>query len=246
MKWLHYVVGSLKRRLRAVDSTKGTKMTASTSAGTPRRHPLFARCYARIGPLLDRGISPQRDVLLAGLSGSVIDIGAGTGSNFAHFPAEVTSVLAVEPEQHLRRLATAAAEQAPVPIDVVDGFADRLPAEDQSMDAAVVSLVLCSVPDPGAALEEVRRVLRPGGELRFFEHVQAATPNRRRLQRLADATLWPVINGGCHTARDTVTTIERAGFEITELRTLGQPDTGMPFPTAPQVLGSATVRDPNG
>jgi ubiquinone/menaquinone biosynthesis C-methylase UbiE len=220
--------------------------SALTSAKAPGRHPVFARFYARISPLLDRGVTTHRHKLLAGLSGRVVEIGAGAGSNFAHYPGEVTTVMAVEPEPHLRRLADAAAKQTAVPIDVIDAVADHLPAEDNTMDAAVVSLVLCTVPDPLAALAEIYRVLRPGGELRFFEHIQAATPARQRLQHLADATLWPVLNGGCHTGRDTLTLIERAGFKITELNRLGPSDTGMPFPAAPQVLGIATRPGPRG
>lgn len=205
-----------------------------------RRRPLFARVYARTGALMDRGVRAQRSTLLTGLSGRVIEVGAGTGSNFAHYPEQVTAVLAVEPEPYLRRLAAGAAARAAVPIEVVDGAADRLPAEDQSMDAAVASLVLCSVPDLDAALAGLFRVLRPGGQLRFFEHVRAETPGRRRVQRLADATLWPLLNGGCHTGRDTAAAIERAGFAVEHLDRLGRDDTGIPFPTAPQILGTAT------
>src|SRR4029453_1484499 len=91
---------------------------------------------------------------------------------------------------------------------------DRLPAGDATFDAAVTSLVLCSVPDVPATLAEIRRVLRPGAELRFFEHVRADTPGLARLQGVLDATLWPPFVGGCHTHRDTRAAIEAAGFEI--------------------------------
>lgn len=204
-----------------------------------RRHPLHARFYARVVPLMDRGITDHRARLLDGASGRLLEIGAGTGANFPFYPEKLTSALAVEPEPHLRNIAAAAADQAAVPIEVVDGIADRLPAADGSVDVAVACLVLCTVPDPGAALAELFRVLRPGGRLRFFEHVQATSTGRRRLQRLADATVWPLLNGGCHTARDTRTAIERAGFVIDHLEQHGSGDTGMPFPSAPQVLGTA-------
>jgi ubiquinone/menaquinone biosynthesis C-methylase UbiE len=96
----------------------------------------------------------------------VVELGAGHGLNFPHYPAEVTEVIAVEPEPTLRVQATGAAASAPVPIRVIAGVADRLPLEDQSVNAAVASLVLCSVPDQDQALAELRRVVRRGGELR--------------------------------------------------------------------------------
>ncbi|MBA9005344.1 class I SAM-dependent methyltransferase [Thermomonospora cellulosilytica] len=208
---------------------------------TQHRHPLFARFYVRTGPMLERRVGEHRRALLAGLAGRVIEVGAGAGANFAHYPPGVTGVLAVEPEPYLRRVAEEAAGRAPVPVEVVDGVAERLPAEDGSCDAAVVSLVLCSVADPAAALAEMRRVLRPDGQLRFFEHVAADTPGRRRVQRLLDATVWPLLGGGCHTARDTAAAIEQAGFTLARLRRLEPADTGIPFPTAPQILGIATA-----
>jgi ubiquinone/menaquinone biosynthesis C-methylase UbiE len=135
------------------------------------------------------GGADYRDRLLAGLTGRVIEVGAGNGLNFAHYPPEVTGVLAVEPEPYLREAALRSAEAAAVQIDVVDGIADELPAGDGSFDAAVASLVLCSVPDQRAALREIHRVLGPDGQLRFFEHVRAGTRGLQRVQRLVDATV---------------------------------------------------------
>ncbi|REE99939.1 class I SAM-dependent methyltransferase [Thermomonospora umbrina] len=205
------------------------------------RHPLFARFYARTSTLMERRLAAHRRSLLDGLTGRVIEVGAGPGANFAHYPPEVTGVLAVEPEPHLRGLAQTAARHAPVPVEVIDGIAERLPADDASCDAAVASLVLCSVTDPAAALAEMRRVLKPGGRLRFFEHVAAEAPARRRVQKSLDATVWPLLGGGCHAGRDTAGAIERAGFTLTHLERLGRADTGMPFPAAPQIIGTATA-----
>ncbi|REF00505.1 class I SAM-dependent methyltransferase [Thermomonospora umbrina] len=205
------------------------------------RHPFFARFYARTSTRLEKSIGPHRATLLEGLAGRVIEIGAGNGLNFAHYPAAVTEVIAVEPEPHLRSLAEAAADRASVPIKVVDGLADGLPVEGGSCDAAVTSLVLCTVPDQDRALAEVLRVLRPGGRLRFFEHVRATAPGRRRVQKTLDGLgVWPWFGGGCHCSRDTRAAIERAGFTIDTFTELTMADTGMPFPAAPQILGTAT------
>ena len=178
-------------------------------------HPLFARAYARLSPAMERGIAEHRRRLLAGLRGTVVEVGAGDGMNFGRYPPEVDSVVAVEPEPHLRDLARARAQQVSASVEVVDGVAEALPLADGSADAAVASLVLCSVTDLDQALAELFRVVRPGGELRVFEHVRATTPVLPAVQRLVDATLWPVIAGGCHTSRDTADAIRRAGFTST-------------------------------
>ncbi|TDB89002.1 methyltransferase domain-containing protein [Actinomadura sp. KC216] len=208
-------------------------------------HPLFARFYARTSLLMERGLGPHRRALLDGLAGRVLEVGAGNGLNFAHYPGTVTEVIAVEPEPHLRALAqTRAAQdngQIKVPVKVVDGWADRLPADDGSCDAAVASLLLCSVPDQATALAEIARILKPGGRLRFLEHVRNPHTGRRRLQQALDATgVWPWFGGGCHCSRDTLTAIENAGFTTGHVDTLTSADTGMPFPAAPQILGTAT------
>jgi ubiquinone/menaquinone biosynthesis C-methylase UbiE len=205
-------------------------------------HPLFARFYQRISPMMDRaGAAEHRRALVTGLQGRVIEVGAGNGLMFAHYPPEVTQVVAVEPEPRLRAAAVEAAAVAPVPITVVDGLADALPWGDGEFDAAVAALVLCTVPDQAAALAEIHRVVRPGGQLRFFEHVAAPDPGMlRRAQRLVDATVWPRLLGGCHTGRDTVTAITAAGFGIDELHRFRFPDSGPASPAAPHARGSAT------
>lgn len=214
-----------------------------TSAATDRaavHHPWFARLWVRIAAAVEvRGAAEHRARLLAGATGRVVEVGAGTGVNFGHYPAAVTDVLAVEPEAHLRDLAVRAAEQAPVPVRVVDGLAERIPAGDGEFDTAVVSLVLCSVADQAAALAEVRRVLRSGGLLLFWEHVRAEEPGLARVQRVLDRTAWPRVGGGCHTARDTAAAITAAGFTLERVERFRFPVTRVPSPTAPQILGAA-------
>ncbi|MGW6906690.1 class I SAM-dependent methyltransferase [Streptomyces sp. NPDC054940] len=215
---------------------------------TIRPHPLFARFYARIaGPALDKaGITEHRTRLLSGLAGEVIEIGAGNGLNFPHYPPEVKRVLAVEPEPRLRALAKQAARTAPVQVEVTGGIAEQLPVVDASLDAAVVCLTLCSVADPHAALAELHRVLRPGGQLRFFEHVRADSPGMRRVQRAMDATVWPLLMGGCHTGRDTQAAITTAGFTLTSVEKFAFPETRLPSPAATHILGTAERPHPGG
>lgn len=209
------------------------------SAPEAVHHPLFARVYARLSHAAEsRGQADYRRRLLAGLRGRVVEVGAGNGLNFAHYPPEVEEVVAVEPEAHLRALAQEAARAAAVSIEVVDGTANRLPLDDASCDGAVASLVLCSVPDQATALAEMRRVLRPGGELRFYEHVLSGEPRMARVQRAADATFWPRLAGGCHAARDTGAAIAAAGFAVEqEERFPFRPSFVMP--AVPHILGVA-------
>jgi ubiquinone/menaquinone biosynthesis C-methylase UbiE len=202
-------------------------------------HPVFARLYERLSVKEDeRGASEHRRELLDGLTGRVIEVGAGNGRNFAHYPEEVTEVLAVEPEPHLRESALDAARSASVPVRVVDGVAGRLPAENESFHVGIASLVLCTVPDQDEALAELRRVIRPGGELRFYEHVVSERAAFARLERAADAVVWPRVAGGCHLSRDTTASIRRAGFEIESSRRFGFGPSAV-GPQIAHVLGSA-------
>jgi ubiquinone/menaquinone biosynthesis C-methylase UbiE len=200
-------------------------------------HPLFARfaefIAASEGPVeVDR-----RRETLAGLRGQVIEIGSGSGPNFALYPDAVSELVAIEPEAHLRAKAVEAARESGKPIRVIDAVADRLPFADGTFDAAVAVLVLCSVPSQAAALAELHRVVRPGGELRFYEHVIGTSKRLSVLQRSLAPGLSKVF-GGCRADRDTGRAIEEAGFKIERnrrflIRAMNE------VPAAPRILGAA-------
>ena len=206
-------------------------------------NPFFARFYRRNRQTADkRGEREHRRRLLEGLSGRVVEIGAGDGANFSLYPATVDELIAVEPERNLRGHAEAAAAGAPVEVSVVSAFADDLPLETGSVDAVVVSLVLCTVPNQAAALSEARRVLRPGGELRFYEHVHAHRQPLRAVLELADrSTIWPRIAGGCHPTRETEAAIAEAGFVIGSCEHL-KFSPSILAPRVPYILGVAERR----
>ena len=187
------------------------------------------------------GFAAYRGRLLAGLSGQVLELGAGSGLNFAHYPPEVERVVAVEPEAKMRGLAQRAADQAPVTVEVVDGVADDLSAYAGKFDAAVCSLVLCSVPDQCAALAQLRSVLRPRengevGEVRLLEHVRAAGGGLAAVQRVLDATVWPWIGAGCHCSRDVIESIAPAGLAVKAAEHFKFPAKGLTLPTSPHVF----------
>lgn len=206
-------------------------------------HPLFARFFDRLSRKMEPELGPRRDQLLAGLSGRVLEIGAGNGINFGHYPDSVQEVVAAEPEPYLRAQAERAAEAAAVPVSVQAGTAERLSFEAKSFDAAVACLVLCSVSSPRQVLSELARVLKPGGELRFFEHVRSSRPGKARLQALADRSgIWPCIGGGCHSGRDAQGMIEAAGFQVRQIDRFDVPP-GWAM-TNPHVLGAAILQSP--
>jgi ubiquinone/menaquinone biosynthesis C-methylase UbiE len=208
---------------------------------------LYGPCQSRFARYLERRerrmpdpvARELRERLLAGLRGRVIEVGSGDGRSFEHYPPEVERVLAVEPDSVAREAALERARAVAPPIDVVEGVADALPASDASFDAAVVMGVLCSVPDVPAALAELRRVLIPGGELRFWEHVRSGNPAFRLVQRAADRLFWTRTLGGCETTRDTEAAIRAGGFEFVQLEHGFHSSSPLTIPCAPYVLGVA-------
>jgi SAM-dependent methyltransferase len=209
--------------------------------------PLYGPQQSRFARYLDRREQrrPDREArelrrrALAGLTGNVVEVGSGDGRSFEHYPPGVEHLLAVEPDATAREAASERARGAAIPIEVVCGTAEELPAEDGAFDAAVLMGVLCSVGDPAAALRELRRVLRPGGELRFWEHVRSGNAAFRALQRATDAVFWTRALGGCETTRDTATAIAAAGFEIVTLERGFHSSSLLTVTSAPYILGTA-------
>lgn len=200
-------------------------------------NPFFARMWTVMARHEPESVKRLRRENLAGLTGRVLEVGAGTGTNFELYPDTVTEVVAVEPERRLAVLAQEAADAASVPVTVstetVEEFAAREP-----FDAVVCSLVLCSVDDPDDVVRQLLSVLKPGGELRYLEHIASSGP-RERLQKLADATLWPRIAGNCHTHRHTEQTIVAAGFQVSGARREWVLPAWVPVPTAEVAIGRA-------
>jgi ubiquinone/menaquinone biosynthesis C-methylase UbiE len=202
----------------------------------PRTHPVFARVYERISKAVNAAGEIEFRAELAGeASGRVLEPGAGNGLNLAHY-RRVEMVVAMEPEPTMLRLAAERARAAPVTVRLVRGAAEELPFPDGSFDTVVVSLMLCSVSDPDAAVSEFGRVLRPGGTLRFLEHVRSRRPLWAGIQDVV-AEPWSWFAGGCHPNRDTPATLRAAGFDV---RGRGF-SFGPPSPCRPHVLGVARL-----
>jgi len=209
--------------------------------------PLYGPQQSRFARYLERREQRRPDPVardlrrrvLTGLRGRVIELGCGDGRAFEHYGPGVERVLAVEPDPVAREAAAQRARDAAVPIEVVDGGAEVIPAGDGEFDAAILVWVLCSVPDPAAALRELRRVLTPGGELRFYEHVRSRNLLFRGLQRAGDALFWTRALGGCETTRDTAAAMAAAGFELAEVEGGFHSSSLLTITSAPYVLGIA-------
>jgi SAM-dependent methyltransferase len=211
-------------------------MTSSTADTI--HHPFFARIWPAIATHETAKMRELRRDNLAGLSGRVLEVGAGTGTNFELYPETVAQVVAVEPEQRLVELAREAAATAAVPIEVTNRTVESFSA-DQPFDAVVCSLVLCSVVEPDLVLRQLLSLLRPSGELRYLEHI-ATGGIRGRLQQFVDATtLWPRLAGNCHAHRHTEQAIRAAGFKIDQTRTEVVMPAWIPVPVSEFVLGRA-------
>jgi SAM-dependent methyltransferase len=179
-------------------------------------------------PFERRHFAAKRSALLAPTRGRVLEIGAGTGWSFRHYPGAVEEVVALEPSEGMLARAERKAAESGNRIRLVRGSAEELPFEDASFDCAVAMAVLCTVPNPARALAELRRVLRPGGALLFVEHVRSDDPRRARWQDRLEAP-WGWLAQGCHPNRDTVGSLRAAGFEV-EIAERGE------LPMAPSIV----------
>jgi ubiquinone/menaquinone biosynthesis C-methylase UbiE len=194
---------------------------------------MFAFGYDRFLAATEKaGLEDMRRELLSQASGRCLEVGAGTGLNLDHWPDGVELVLS-EPDPHMvARLR----KKLDRPVEVVEAPAERLPFEDDSFDTVALTLVLCTVPDPEAALREIDRVLKPDGRFLFLEHVRADEPGLARWQDRLH-TPWYWFGDGCHCNRDTLRTIESSPLEL-EDATHGDLPKAVPL-VRPMVSGSA-------
>lgn len=202
----------------------------------------WGRVFSAIyDPLLkgteEAGLRERRREVLSGSRGRTIDIGAGTGANVGLFPTDVEVVMA-EPDPHMTKRLRGKLAESGSAVELVEAGAEKLPFEDSSFDTAVFTLVLCTVPDPRAALAEAARVLKPGGQLLFVEHVRAEDPGVARWQDRLE-TPWRVFADGCRCNRDTVANIEASPLTLDTVERGELPKS--PPITKPMVWGRATL-----
>jgi ubiquinone/menaquinone biosynthesis C-methylase UbiE len=180
----------------------------------------FARFYDRaLKATEENGLGAMRGELLAAATGRVIEIGAGTGVNLELYGDAVEDLTLVEPDPHMgaklrKRLAGRVGD--PLPAQLVAAPAEALPFADDTFDTAVATLVLCTIPDPIAAIDEMARVLKPGGRLLFIEHVRAEDPSRARWQDRLEKP-WRFLADGCHCNRDTEANLRASSFKVEEI-----------------------------
>ena len=182
------------------------------------------------------GMRSRRSVLVGNARGRVVEIGAGTGLNVAHYPDEITELVLTEPDAAMRRRLARRLQRDGRGARIVVAPAERLPLADASVDTVVSTLVLCTVNDPERTLGEIARVLRPDGQLLFIEHVRASS---RFLAACQDYLLrpWRSFAGGCHCNRATVELMRACGFTIAADEDVWR---GMPAIVHPLILGRAT------
>jgi ubiquinone/menaquinone biosynthesis C-methylase UbiE len=169
---------------------------------------------ARILDYAMRPLYPARRFVVPEATGRVLEVGVGTGLNFGLY-GKIDELQGIDPDPYMLERARPRAKELPFPTELHQTGAERMPFADAHFDTAVITFTLCTIPDPPAALAEVRRVLRPGGRLLFVEHTRSVQPMAARLQDLA-TPLWKKMGGGCHLNRPAVEMIRAAGFDVRE------------------------------
>ena len=188
--------------------------------------------------LANREIGELRAVTCRGLRGRILEIGFGSGLNLPHYPPGVESVSAVEPADVAWALSRRRRAQSRVPVERTGLDGQRLAAGDASYDAVLSTFTLCTIPDAAAALDEVRRVLRPGGTFHFLEHGLAPDARVQAWQRRLEP-LQRRVFAGCHLTRDIPALVEAAGLEIATLEQRYLPGPGVSRPWGYGYVGLA-------
>lgn len=196
---------------------------------------LYDRCFKAAE---EAGLRDLRRDLLAGARGRVLELGAGTGLNLDLYPEAVADLTLTEPDPHMIKQLRKRVEETGHPAQVVQAPAEKLPFEDDSFDTVTDTLVLCTAPDPAASLREVKRVLKPGGQFLFLEHVRSPDPGIAKWQDRLEKP-WRFLGDGCHCNRDTEATIRAAGFELSGVEHPELPKA--PPIVRPMAKGSARV-----
>lgn len=186
----------------------------------------------------EAGLRRMRRELLAAARGSVVELGAGAGANVELYTDAVERLVLTEPDPHMTKRLRAKLAASGHAAEVVEAPAERLPFEDSSFDTAVVTLVLCTAPNPETALAEIARVLKPGGRLLFIEHVRSERPSLARWQDRLERP-WRFLGDGCHCNRDTIATIAASPLRLGEVEHDKLPKAA-PI-VEPLVRGSATL-----
>lgn len=210
----------------------------SRQQGRQQGHRIFAAIYdCQMRALEKRWLGEHRTALLHDLEGDVLEIGAGTGANLPHYH-KASRVVAAEPDPAMRQRLASRVDQASVPVEIRKGGAEPLPDPDDTFDAVVYTLVLCTVPDLDRALAETARVLKSSGRLVVLEHVRGS--GRLAIWQDRLDPLWSRLAAGCHPNRDIRAAVERAGFTSAHLGAF------QPLPrwvlTSPMIEGVATGR----
>ena len=181
-------------------------------------------------------LAPYRQRVIAGATGRVLEIGVGSGLNLPFYTARATEIIGLDP--HPKLIGMASRQASSVPAEILGGSAESIPLDNASIDTVVTTWTLCTIPDVMAALREMRRVLKPGGQLLFVEHGLAPEEGVRRWQHRL-TPLWKGLAGGCHLDRPIAELVENAGFEISHMETGYMPG---PRPMTFMYEGSARLR----